>query len=128
MSLVYDNATCKQAIFTYAFSGQNLNNDNIVFTVKKLVSNFKRDFPLLFKIGYDESFFFIDGEKYVRTTSIDSQNHMILNDQIIKSEDFDKYFIEIFMTYSLKDLTAYSNPNIPNPKHPLLLSVLKKIR
>ncbi len=51
---------------------------------------------------------------------------MILNDQIIKAEDFDKYFIEIFMTYSLKDLTAYSNPNIPNPKHPLLLGDLKK--
>ena len=49
MTLVYDNTTCEQAIFTYAFSGQNLNNNNIVFTVKKLVSNFKRDFPLLFK-------------------------------------------------------------------------------
>ena len=35
-------------------------------------------------VGYDESFFFIDGEKYVRTTSIDSQNHMILNDQLSK--------------------------------------------
>lgn len=53
MSLVYDNATCEQAIFSYAFSGQNLNNDNIVFTVKKLVSNFKRDFPLLFKNDYN---------------------------------------------------------------------------
>ena len=31
-------------------------------------------------VGYDGSFFFISGEKYVRTTSIDSQNHMILND------------------------------------------------
>ena len=49
MSLVYDNNTYEQAIFTHAFSGQNLNNDNLVFTVKKLVSNFKRDFPLLFK-------------------------------------------------------------------------------
>ena len=49
MSLVYDNATCEQAIFIYAFSGQNLNNNNIIFTVKKLVSNFKCDFPLLFK-------------------------------------------------------------------------------
>ena len=77
-------------------------------------------------VGYDESFFFINGEKYVRTTSIDSQNHMILNDQIMKSEDFDKYFIEIFITYSLKDLTTYSNPDIPNPKHPLLLGDLKK--
>ena len=49
MTLVYDNSTCEQTIFTYVFSGQNLNNDNIVFTIKKLVSIFKRDFPLLFK-------------------------------------------------------------------------------
>ena len=52
MTLVYDNKTCEQSIFTYVFSGQNLNNDNIVFTVKKLVSNFKRDFPLLFESDF----------------------------------------------------------------------------
>ena len=52
MTLVYDNTTCKWAIFTYVFFGQNLNNDNIVFTVKKLVSNFKRDFLLLFKYDF----------------------------------------------------------------------------
>ena len=44
----------------------------------------------------------------------------------MKYEDFDKYFIEIFMTYSLKDLTPYSNPDMPNPKHSLLLTDLKK--
>ena len=49
MTLVYENATCEQSIFIYAFSGQNLNNDIIIFTVKKLLSNFKRDLPLLFK-------------------------------------------------------------------------------
>lgn len=49
MTLVYNNATCEPAIFTYAFPGKNLNNDSIVFTVKKWVRNFKRDFPLLFK-------------------------------------------------------------------------------
>ena len=47
MTLVYDNTTCNQAIFTYVFSGQNLSKDNIVFTVKKLVSNFKRDFSII---------------------------------------------------------------------------------
>ena len=47
MVLVYDNKVCEQAIFTYIHSGQNLKKDNIVFTVKKLISNFKRDFPLL---------------------------------------------------------------------------------
>ena len=50
MTLVYDNKTCEQSIFTYVFSGQNLNNDNIVFTVKKLVSNFKRDFHYCLKV------------------------------------------------------------------------------
>ena len=49
MTLVYDNTTCEQAIFSFMFSGQNLNKDNIVFTVKKLIANFKRDFPLLFE-------------------------------------------------------------------------------
>ena len=49
MTSVYNNTTCEQAIFNYTFFGQNLNNDNIVFTIKKLVSNFKRDFPLLFE-------------------------------------------------------------------------------
>ena len=49
MSLVYNNTTCEQAIFTYAFSGANLDKNNIVFTVKKLVNNFKNDFPLFFK-------------------------------------------------------------------------------
>lgn len=34
------------------FSGENLDNDNFVFTVKKLVNNFKRDFPLLFKYDF----------------------------------------------------------------------------
>ena len=49
MSLVYNNTTCEQAIFTYTFSGANLDKNNIVFTVKKLVNNFKHDFPLFFK-------------------------------------------------------------------------------
>ena len=40
-ALVHDNTTCNQAIFTYIYSRQNLNKDNIVFIVKKLVSNFK---------------------------------------------------------------------------------------
>lgn len=52
MTLVYDKSSCEQAIFTCTFSGQNLNNNNIVFTVKKLVSNFKRDFPLLFESDF----------------------------------------------------------------------------
>ncbi len=38
MTLVYDNTTCKHAIFAYTFSEQNLDKSNIIFTVKKLVS------------------------------------------------------------------------------------------
>ncbi len=34
LTLVYDNTACEQVIFTYTFYGLNLNNDNVVFTVK----------------------------------------------------------------------------------------------
>ena len=47
MVLVYGNKVCEQVIFIYIHSGQNLKKDNIVFTVKKLVSNFKRDFSII---------------------------------------------------------------------------------
>ena len=49
MTLFYYNTNNKKAIFTYSFSGQNLNKNNIAFTVKKLINNFKRDFSLLFE-------------------------------------------------------------------------------
>ena len=52
MTLVYNNASCEQTIFKYTFSRMNLNNDNIVFTVKKLVNKFKHDFPLLFESDF----------------------------------------------------------------------------
>ena len=104
------------------------NQNNTYLKKKKKIAQLIQERNIEFSgiIGYDESFFSINNEKYVRITSIDSKNHMILNDQIMKYEDFDKYFIEIFMTYSLKDLTPYSNPDIPNPKHSLLLTDLKK--
>lgn len=54
MTLVYDNYVCEQAIFKYMHSGENLKEDHIVFTIKKLISNFKRDFPLLFEDDYNQ--------------------------------------------------------------------------
>ena len=36
------------------------------------------------------------------------------------------YFMEIFIKYSLKDLSIYKDPTRPNPRHPLLLQDLKK--
>ena len=54
----------------------------------------------------------INGEKYVRTTSIDSQNHMILNDQIMKDDDFDKYFIDFSVISSSRIFENFSNLSI----------------
>ena len=40
--------------FSHIFTPrQNLKKDNIVFTVKKLVSNFKRNFSLLFEDDFN---------------------------------------------------------------------------
>ena len=75
---------------------------------------------------YDEEFIGNKNQKYARLTLIDSNTRVIINDQKIPKEQFDSYFVEIFLTYSLKDLSVYNDPTRPNPRHPLLLPGLKK--
>ena len=56
---------------------------------------------------------------------IDSTNQKIINDQLIPEEEY-RQFLETFIIYSLKDLSIYSDPNTPNPTHPVFLPDLKK--
>ena len=53
---------------------------------------------------YDEEYLHENGEKCVRLAIIDAVTHLIINDQIIYQEDFDKEFMEIFLKYSLEGL------------------------
>lgn len=75
--------------------------------------------------GHDESFLTINGEKYTFLAMIDSNNQSIINDQIIPENEY-RDFLETFIIYSQKDLSPYKDSNIPNPRHPLLLTDLKK--
>ena len=75
--------------------------------------------------GHDEAFFRINGEKHTLLTMIDSNNQHIINDQIIPESEY-RDLLETFIIYSQKDLSAYNDPNTPNPRHPLLLKDLKK--
>ena len=56
---------------------------------------------------------------------VDSNNQRIINDQLIPEEEY-RDLLETFITYSLKDLSIYKDPNKPNPPHPILLPDLKK--
>ena len=56
---------------------------------------------------------------------IESNNQCIINDQIMPENEY-RDFLETFIIYSQKDLTPYKNQNTPNPRHPLLLTDLKK--
>ena len=76
--------------------------------------------------NYDEEFIGNKNQKYARLTLLDANTQVIINDQKIPKEQFNSDFIEIFLTYSLKDLSIYSDPTRPNPRHPLLLPDLKK--
>ena len=75
--------------------------------------------------GHDEAFLRINGEKYSFLAMLDSNNQKIINDQLIPEEEY-REFLETFITYSLKDLSTYNNPDTINPAHPLLLPDLKK--
>ena len=53
---------------------------------------------------YGVEYLFENGVKIVRLTIIDAVTNLIINDQLIYQEDFDKEFIEIFLKYSLERL------------------------
>ena len=38
----------------WSVSGENLDNNHLVFTIKKLIYSFKRDFPLLFDYDFNK--------------------------------------------------------------------------
>ena len=76
--------------------------------------------------NYDEEFIGNKNQKYARLSLIDANTRVIINDQKIPKEQFTSDFIEIFLTYSLKDLSIYNDPTRANPRHPLLLPDLKK--
>lgn len=73
-----------------------------------------------------KSFIGNKNQKYARLSLIDANTRVIINDQKIPKEQFTSDFIEIFLTYSLKDLSIYNDPTRANPRHPLLLPDLKK--
>ena len=57
---------------------------------------------------------------------IDSNNQSIINDSNNARKMNIEIFLETFIIYSQKDLSPYKDQNTPNPRHPLLLTDLKK--
>ena len=53
---------------------------------------------------YDEEFLHENGVAAVRLAIIDAVTNLIINDQVIYQEDFNKEFVEIFLKYSLEGL------------------------
>ena len=53
---------------------------------------------------YDEEFLYENGVATVRLAIIDAVTNLIINDQVIYQEDFNKEFVEIFLKYSLEGL------------------------
>ena len=53
---------------------------------------------------YDEEFLHENGVATVRLAIIDAVTNLIINNQVIYQEDFNKEFVEIFLKYSLEGL------------------------
>ena len=54
MSTETEHVGCMQTKFVWSVSGENLDNNHLVFTIKKLIYSFKRDFPLLFDYDFNK--------------------------------------------------------------------------
>ena len=113
----------KQSIYNYNMD----KTDDYLLEKEKIIEEKleEKDIDLSGFPGHDEAFCRINGEKYSFLAMVDSNNQRIINDQLIPEEEY-RDLLETFITYSLKDLSIYKNPNKPNPPHPILLSDLKK--
>ena len=113
----------KQSIYNYNMD----KTDDYLLEKEKIIEEKleEKDIDLSGFPGHDEAFCRINGEKYSFLAMVDSNNQKIINDQLIPEEEY-RDLLETFITYSLKDLSIYKNPNKPNPPHPILLPDLKK--
>lgn len=75
--------------------------------------------------GHDETFLRINGVKHALLTMVDSNNRIIMNDQLVPEDEY-RDLLETFIIYSQKDLSVYGDPNTPNPPHPILVPDFKK--
>ena len=70
---------------------------------------------------YDEEDLFENGVKTVRLATIDAVTNLIINNQLIYQEDFDKEFIEIFLKYSLEGLPKKAPITDGHPADPTII-------
>ena len=70
---------------------------------------------------YDEEYLREDGVKIVRLAIIDAVTNLIINDQIICQEDFDKDFMEISLKYSLEGLPKKVLITDGHPSYPTII-------
>ena len=113
----------KQSIYNYNTD----KTDDYLLKKEKIIEEKleEKDIELSRFPGHDEAFCRINGEKYSFLAIVDSNNQRIINNQLIPEDEY-RDLLETFITYSLKDLSIYKNPNKPHPPHLILLPDLKK--
>ena len=70
---------------------------------------------------YDEEHLHENGVQTVRLAIIDAVTNLIINDQVISREDFDKEFMEIFLKYSLEGLPKKILITDGHPAYPAII-------
>ena len=70
---------------------------------------------------YDEEYLHENEVKTVRLAIIDAVTNLIINDQLIYQEDFDKEFMEIFLKYSLEGLPKKILITDGHPAYPAII-------
>ena len=86
---------------TYTQQKKSITPLNIIEKEKTLIKKIKKlNITQSGHYNYDEEFIKISNEIYVRLTLIDAHTRMIINDELIPKNQFDKEYIEKFLRQS----------------------------
>lgn len=77
--------------------------------------------------GYDEQYIFINDVLFLRMTIIDNNTNLIINENVVSHEDFDKNTIKEFLETSLKGLEVISITTDGNNAYPSIVEALGAI-
>lgn len=111
----------------YYFTEENV--DEIIDEIKEQQESEIKEYDIKSSghFGYDEQYIFINNDLFLRMTLMDNNTNLIIGEDIVSHEDFDKNTIQNFLEKLLKDTIVISITTDGNNAYPNIIEALGAI-